>query len=105
MDLTHVHILQIWWSPAWQWSFYCSFEVEGVAIFVNNSQGEQLTQLSIVAFYVWPAACGTTIDHQIQISLFAHLAMQNVKSAFDWSIAVQFGINLHSWYIALQYIL
>ena len=31
--------------------------------------------------------------------------MQEVKSAFDWSIAVQFGINLHSWYVALQYIL
>ena len=29
--------------------------------------------------------------------------MQKWKSAFDWLIAVQFGINLHSWYIALQY--
>ena len=26
-------------------------------------------------------------------------AMQKVKSTFDWSIAVQFGINVHSWYI------
>ena len=31
--------------------------------------------------------------------------MLKVKSAFDWSTAVQFGRNLHSWYIALQYIL
>ena len=31
--------------------------------------------------------------------------LQKVKSAFDWLIAVQFGINLHSCNIALQYIL
>ena len=36
---------------AWQWRFYCSFEVEGVVIFVGNSQGEQLIQPSIVAFF------------------------------------------------------
>ena len=38
-------------SKAWQWAFYCSFEVEGVAIFVDNSQGEQLIQPSVVAFF------------------------------------------------------
>ena len=26
-------------------------------------------------------------------------AVQKVKSTFDWSIAVQIGINMHSWYI------
>ena len=27
------------------------FEVKGVAIFINNSQGEQLIQPSVVAFF------------------------------------------------------
>ena len=36
------------------------------------------------------------LTNQIRISLFARWTVQKVKSAFDWSIAMQFGINLHS---------
>ena len=81
------------------------FEVKGVAIFINNSQGEQLIQPSVVAFFhIWivyntvakssqlPAVL--LLTNQIQISLFAQLSCAKIKSAFDWSIAVQFGINL-----------
>ena len=87
---------------ALQWPLYCSFEVEGVAIFVDNSQGEQLIQPSVVAFFrVWivynavatfsqlPAVL--LLTNQIRISITARQAVQNVKSALDWSIAMQFA--------------
>ena len=83
------------------------------AIFVDNSQEAQLIQPSVVAFFhvlvVYNAVATSSqppavllLTNQIWISLFARWAVQKVKSAFDWSIAVQFGINLHSWYIALH---
>ena len=42
------------------------------------------------------------VTNQKQILLFSQLSHEKVKSAFDWSIAMQFGISLHSWSIALQ---
>ena len=101
---------------AWQWPFYCSFEVKGVAIFCRQFTRRAANTTFCRCFlsclnclqprcYVQPATCGTTIDQSDSDSLFAHLTVQNMRSAFDWSIAMPFGINLHTWYIALQYIL
>ena len=42
--------------------------------------------------------------NQKRILLFVQLSDEKVKSTFDWSIAMQVGISLHSWYIALHYI-
>ena len=38
------------------------------------------------------------LTNQMQISLFAQLSFAEVKSGFDWLIAVQLGINLHRSY-------
>ena len=60
---------------------------------------------SLLCVLVLPGALGTAIDQSDADFTFCTPIVQKVKSAFDWSIAVQFGINLHSRYIALQYIL
>ena len=102
-------------SKAWQWPFYCSFEVEGVVIFVDNSQEAQLIQPPVVAFFrvgivysavatssqppavlLWPIRCGFHFLHTYRAKSEIRIWLVDSRAIWDKFAQSVYSLTIHT---------